>query len=75
MPCEIRIIGIDIEANSGASIETITVGFSGAVAAGQGAVIGIAGAGSVSVNKVANTTIAVDDEGFILDYPGLAERI
>jgi hypothetical protein len=26
-------------------------------------------------SPVANTTITVDDEGFILDYPGLAERI
>jgi hypothetical protein len=27
------------------------------------------------VSPVADTTITVDDEGFILDYPGLAERI
>ncbi|WP_029116264.1 putative glycolipid-binding domain-containing protein [Mycobacterium sp. URHB0044] len=27
------------------------------------------------VSPVADTTISVDDEGFILDYPGLAERI
>jgi hypothetical protein len=26
-------------------------------------------------SPVAETTISVDDEGFILDYPGLAERI
>lgn len=26
-------------------------------------------------SPVANTTISVDDEGFIVDYPGLAERI
>jgi hypothetical protein len=26
-------------------------------------------------SPVAETTIRVDDEGFILDYPGLAERI
>ena len=26
-------------------------------------------------SPVAETTITVDDEGFILDYPGLAERI
>ena len=26
-------------------------------------------------SPVANTTITVDDDGFILDYPGLAERI
>ena len=27
------------------------------------------------VSPVADTTITVDHEGFILDYPGLAERI
>jgi len=27
------------------------------------------------LSPVADTTITVDDEGFILDYPGLAERI
>jgi uncharacterized protein len=27
------------------------------------------------VSPVADTTISVDDEGFILDYPGLAARI
>jgi hypothetical protein len=27
------------------------------------------------VSPVADTTITVDDQGFILDYPGLAERI
>ena len=26
-------------------------------------------------SPVADTTITVDDDGFILDYPGLAERI
>ena len=26
-------------------------------------------------SPVADTVVAVDDEGFILDYPGLAERI
>lgn len=26
-------------------------------------------------SPVANTTVGVDDEGFIVDYPGLAERI
>ena len=26
-------------------------------------------------SPVADTTITVDDEGFIVDYPGLAERI
>jgi uncharacterized protein len=33
------------------------------------------GAGIKLVSPVADTTISVDDEGFILDYPGLAERI
>ena len=26
-------------------------------------------------SPVAETTVTVDDDGFILDYPGLAERI
>jgi hypothetical protein len=34
-----------------------------------------AGAGIKLRSPVAATTITVDDEGFILDYPGLAERI
>jgi hypothetical protein len=34
------------------------------------------GSGSIKlVSPVADTTITVDDEGFILDYTGLAERI
>jgi hypothetical protein len=33
------------------------------------------GAGIRLKSPVAETTITVDDEGFILDYPGLAERI
>jgi len=33
------------------------------------------GGGIKLVSPVANTTIVVDDDGFILDYPGLAERI
>ena len=33
------------------------------------------GAGIKLRSPVADTTITVDDEGFILDYPGLAERI
>ncbi|MCW2518610.1 MAG: hypothetical protein JWR46_1229 [Mycobacterium sp.] len=33
------------------------------------------GAGIKLQSPVAATTITVDDEGFILDYPGLAERI
>ncbi|HKO32359.1 MAG TPA: putative glycolipid-binding domain-containing protein [Candidatus Limnocylindria bacterium] len=40
--------------------------------------ISYAGAGSNGINlksPVAETTITVDDDGFILDYPGLAERI
>jgi uncharacterized protein len=34
-----------------------------------------AGGGIKLVSPVADTTITVDDEGFILDYPGLATRI
>jgi hypothetical protein len=33
------------------------------------------GGGIKLISPVANTTIVVDDDGFILDYPGLAERI
>jgi hypothetical protein len=33
------------------------------------------GAGIKLNSPVADTTVVVDDEGFILDYPGLAERI
>ena len=33
------------------------------------------GGGIKLVSPVADTTIVVDDDGFILDYPGLAERI
>ena len=34
-----------------------------------------AGGGIKVVSPVAETTVTVDGEGFILDYPGLAERI
>lgn len=33
------------------------------------------GAGIALTSPVAETTVVVDDDGFILDYPGLAERI
>jgi hypothetical protein len=33
------------------------------------------GAGIKLRSPVADTTVVVDDEGFIIDYPGLAERI
>ena len=33
------------------------------------------GDGIKVISPVADTTVVVDDEGFILDYPGLAERI
>jgi hypothetical protein len=33
------------------------------------------GGGIKVVSPVAETTVTVDGEGFILDYPGLAERI
>lgn len=33
------------------------------------------GSGIKLVSPVADTTVVVDDNGFILDYPGLAERI
>jgi hypothetical protein len=45
------------------SVEAVTIGYS-------------SGDDGIKLDSpVANTTIAVDDEGFILDYPGLAERI
>jgi len=33
------------------------------------------GGGIKLISPVADTTVVVDDDGFILDYPGLAERI
>ena len=34
------------------------------------------GSGAIGLRSpVAETTVIVDDEGFIVDYPGLAERI
>jgi hypothetical protein len=47
------------------TVETVTIDYSS-----EGA-----GAGIKLHSPVAETTITVDDEGFILDYPGLAERI
>jgi hypothetical protein len=47
------------------TVETVTIDYS------RDAV----GAGIKLHSPVADTTITVDDEGFILDYPGLAERI
>ncbi len=45
------------------SVEAVTIGYS-------------SGADGIKLDSpVANTTITVDDEGFILEYPGLAERI
>ncbi len=35
----------------------------------------VGGAGIKLKSPVAETTVVVDDEGFIIDYPGLAERI
>ncbi|MDT5326254.1 MAG: uncharacterized protein QOF25_3406 [Mycobacterium sp.] len=49
------------------SVEQSTISYS---SEGSGA-----GGGIKLVSPVADTTITVDDEGFILDYPGLAERI
>jgi hypothetical protein len=45
------------------SVDSATIGYS-------------SGADGIKLKSpVADTTITVDDEGFILDYPGLAERI
>jgi hypothetical protein len=45
------------------TVEPVTIGYG-------------SGADGIKLDSpVANTTITVDDEGFILDYPGLAERI
>ena len=49
------------------TVETVTIDYS-SEAPGPGAGIKLK-------SPVAKTTITVDDEGFILDYPGLAERI
>jgi hypothetical protein len=48
------------------TVEQVTISYSNASS----------DAGAIKlVSPVADTTISVDDEGFILDYPGLAERI
>ena len=49
------------------TVEQVNISYS---SEGSGAEAGIK-----LVSPVADTTITVDDEGFILDYPGLAERI
>lgn len=47
------------------TVETATMGYSSS-----------SGGGSIKLDSpVAKTTITVDSNGFILDYPGLAERI
>ena len=47
------------------SVETATVSYRGAGP----------GAGVALTSPTADTTLTVDSDGFILDYPGLAERI
>jgi hypothetical protein len=47
------------------TVDTVTIDYSS----------GTPGAGIELKSPVAETTVTVDDEGFILDYPGLAERI
>ncbi|KAA0097714.1 hypothetical protein CIW49_17930 [Mycolicibacterium sp. P1-18] len=47
------------------TVDTVTIDYSS----------GAPGAGIDLKSPVAETTVTVDDEGFILDYPGLAERI
>ena len=49
------------------TVEQVNISYS---SEGSGAETGIK-----LVSPVADTTITVDHEGFILDYPGLAERI
>jgi hypothetical protein len=49
------------------SVEQVNISYSSAGSDGSGRI--------KLVSPVADTTITVDDEGFILDYPGLAERI
>ncbi len=49
------------------TVETVTIDYSSDAPA--------PGSGIQLKSPVAETTITVDDEGFILDYPGLAERI
>lgn len=49
------------------TVETVTIDYS-SEAPGSGAGIKLK-------SPVADTTITVDEDGFILDYPGLAERI
>ena len=48
-------------------METVTIDYSSATPDPA--------AGIKLKSPVAETTITVDDDGFILDYPGLAERI
>ncbi|MCV7422514.1 putative glycolipid-binding domain-containing protein [Mycobacterium yunnanensis] len=47
------------------TVETVTIDYASKTAGG----------GIDLKSPVAETTVTVDDEGFILDYPGLAERI
>jgi len=47
------------------TVDTVTIDYTS----------GAAGGGIELTSPVAETTVTVDDEGFILDYPGLAERI
>lgn len=49
------------------TVETVTIDYSSDASN--------PGAGIKLKSPVAETTITVDDDGFILDYPGLAERI
>lgn len=47
------------------TVDTVTIDYSS----------GVSGEGIDLKSPVAETTVTVDGEGFILDYPGLAERI
>src|SRR5689334_20668015 len=47
------------------TVDTVTIDYTSSAAGG----------GIELTSPVAETTVTVDDEGFILDYPGLAERI
>ena len=60
---------------SGAVVNYSWTGLNGTVVSGQITYTG-SGDGAVELKSpVAQTTVIVDDNGFVIDYPGLAERI